>query len=162
MTNEIQGIILFDNDSLEPLKFWPKDDELRIASRTNDQYSTIRCSITNPGDTDCSGPENLGEVVSQPGPSISEIRLESLGNLIIAQPLAAGGIINIDLQRNSNYTVSPSGYIPFNIITPESQKNYSYQCWNQADYDVNIMNGTLTKISALQSTTQMVCDFPGQ
>lgn len=155
-------VYTFNTDSTEELRFLPNDSSLTIASVTNDQFESFVCEITAINATDCSSDPVLGPIISFVGPGISNIEvssgIETIGNLA----LTSGEEFFTVLSRSSNYTVTLGAPLDtsFNLVTPSSQKDYSYKCWQERDQIETINSATLMKTVTLATTTNIVCDFP--
>lgn len=188
-------ILILDTQGNE-IKSYPLDDRLLIRS---DASSAI-CKITlNPPTSTglpkaggCSAPVRIGQTydttcgagsgsvcVNFDPVIMPKIRvLDVEGNLFTESFAGATGvIIDKNLFRNTNYTFTSDGVsvggspVDFTIITPKSQKNYSYKCWTiQENFNYkrvtggfNVATGYITwdyYTTTPKGAGTPICNFP--
>lgn len=188
-------ILILDTQGNE-IKSYPLDDRLLI--RSDASSALCRVVLDPPDDTGlptaggCSAPVRRGATYDRTCgagsgsvcvnfvpvimPKIRVLDVE--GNLFTESFAGATGvIIDKNLFRNTNYTFTSDGVsvggspVDFTIITPKSQKNYSYKCWTiQETYSYtrhtgsfNVATGYVTwdyYTTSPKGAGTPVCNFP--
>lgn len=137
-------IFIEDSDGNQ-VRTYPQDDRLTISS--ND--SSLICKVKNVNKCSrCTAP-SASVCAVYDAVALSKITVTDSDGHLVDAGQGTGTVIDVMLFRNSNYTVSTQ-FGDFEIQTPKSQKNYSYNVWTTQDKEFKHFSTTACSIYCMQ------------